>query len=290
MVCREVNLTINNVISGWFYYNHAAIPSNAPHETPDLAPLIDGSIWRINGKKPLLVRYTTDWDCGYDTGWWYIIKDAPFEIESLSKNSRKHIRGAFRKVYVKKVDPLNCIDDLYECYHAAFLKYKQADNEASAENFRKGCLLSSKKGIEYWAGFAIDSNKMIGYMTIKSHDCWAEIQTAKFHPDYLNLLVSDALYATVLDNYLNKLGMSYVSSGSRSINHVTNTQEYKESHFGYRKCFCKLHIIYRQPLKLVVALTYPFRRIINVLGNKFGVAHHLSAILKMEEIARSTGK
>ena len=277
---------MSKTISDWKYYNHAAISSLSPHEEPNLEPIKDGSIWHIEGKKPLLVRYTTDWDCGYDTGWWYLIKDAPFDIESLSKNSRKHIRGAFRKVYIKEVDPSNCVDDLYECYHQAFLKYKQADNESSFENFKQGCLYSSKNGIEYWAGFSLESNKMIGYMTVAPYDCWAEIQTAKFHPEFLNLRVSDALYATVLENYLNKLGMRYVCSGSRSINHVTNTQEYKESHFGYRKCYCKLHIVYRQPLKLIVYLAYPFRRLISILGDKFGAAHHLSAILKMEKIAR----
>ena len=127
-------------------------------------------------------------------------------------------------------------------------------------------------------------------MTVIPHDSWAEIQTAKFHPDFLNLRVSDALYATVLEHYLNKAGLHYVSSGSRSINHVTNTQEYKEQHFGYRKCYCRLHVAYRQPLKLVVALAYPLRQLINMLGNKFGVAHHLSAILKMEEIAMKAKK
>ena len=93
-------------IKDWRYYNHAAVSSVPPHVTPDLSPIKDGSIWRINGKKPLLVRYTIDWDCGYDTGWWYIIKDAPFEIESLSKNSRKYIKEAFRKVCIKKVEIL----------------------------------------------------------------------------------------------------------------------------------------------------------------------------------------
>ncbi len=275
-------------IIGWNYYNHAAIPTAAPHEMPDLAPVKDGSIWHINGKKPLIVRYTTDWDCGYDTGWWYIIKDTPFDIECLSKNSRKHIKEAFRKVYIKKIDAKSCADDLYECYHSAFMKYKQADNESSSENFKKSCISSSDNGVVYWAGFALDTDKMIGYLTVIPHDSWAEIQTAKFHPDFLNLRVSDALYATVLEHYLNKAGLRYVSSGSRSINHVTNTQEYKEQHFGYRKCYCKLHVVYRQPLKLIVAMAYPFRRLVHILGGKIGAAHHLSAILKMEEIARTT--
>lgn len=33
------------MIEGWRYYNHAAIPTCAPHEEPDTGPIDSGSIW-----------------------------------------------------------------------------------------------------------------------------------------------------------------------------------------------------------------------------------------------------
>lgn len=33
----------------WRYYNHAAVPTTAPHEKVDLEPLIDGSVWKLRG-------------------------------------------------------------------------------------------------------------------------------------------------------------------------------------------------------------------------------------------------
>lgn len=36
-------------IDGWKYYNHAAVPITAPHETPNIAPIEDGSIWKSGG-------------------------------------------------------------------------------------------------------------------------------------------------------------------------------------------------------------------------------------------------
>lgn len=33
----------------WIYYNHADIPTKAPHEIPDMSPITDGSIWKIPG-------------------------------------------------------------------------------------------------------------------------------------------------------------------------------------------------------------------------------------------------
>ena len=276
-----------NQIPGWKYYNHAAIPTCAPHEVPDLTPVKDGRIWHIEGKKPLLVRYTTDWDCGYDTGWWYLIKETPFDINTLSSNSRKHIKEAFRKVRVEKIDPQENVDELYECYHQAFLRYKQADNEDSYESFKRRCGKSELLGLEFWAGFAQDSGKLVGYLMLGPHEDWVEIYTSKFHPDYLKLRVSDALYAFVLDYYLNNQKKKYVSSGTRSINHVTNTQEYKEQHFGYRKCFCHLRLLYRPGFKSLFSFLYAVRGIFSFLGSYCGLLHRISAILKMEEFSRS---
>lgn len=44
-------------IDGWKYYNHAAIPTTAPHEIPDISPITDGSIWKIGGG---VLRYWQD--------------------------------------------------------------------------------------------------------------------------------------------------------------------------------------------------------------------------------------
>ncbi len=282
-------VTTNGKIPGWKYYNHAAIPTCAPHETPDLTPIKDGSIWKMDGK-PLLARYTTDWDCGYDTGWWYLIKEAPFDMATLSSNSRKHIKEAFRKTEVKKIDPVEYVDALYECSHQAFLKYKLASNEIPFESFKKECCDAQNENIEYWAGYEMSSKVLIGFLVVKRYEDWVSILTAKFDSRYLKLRVSDALYATVLDFYLNQNGKNYVSSGTRSISHESNTQEYKESHFGYRKAFCRLNIAYSGVIAIVVKLAYPFRGLIEIIGRKIKKVHLLSAVLKMEELRQLQGE
>ncbi len=44
-------------IEGWQYYNHAAVPSCAPHEIPNLAPVSDGSIWKLENSTGGGTRY-----------------------------------------------------------------------------------------------------------------------------------------------------------------------------------------------------------------------------------------
>ena len=36
-------------IEGWKYYNHATIPTTAPHEIPDLRAVENGDVWKIAG-------------------------------------------------------------------------------------------------------------------------------------------------------------------------------------------------------------------------------------------------
>ena len=36
-------------IEGWKYYNHATIPTTAPHEMPDLRAVEKGDVWKIGG-------------------------------------------------------------------------------------------------------------------------------------------------------------------------------------------------------------------------------------------------
>lgn len=36
-------------IKDWKYYNHAAIPTTAPHEPVDIESVKNGSIWKIGG-------------------------------------------------------------------------------------------------------------------------------------------------------------------------------------------------------------------------------------------------
>ena len=44
------------------------------------------------GGYPLLARWISDFDCELATQFWYIIRTGSYEIEQLSKSTRKHIR------------------------------------------------------------------------------------------------------------------------------------------------------------------------------------------------------
>lgn len=98
-------------VYGWQYYNHAAVPTTAPHETPDISSITNDNIWKIKGGTPLLARWTTDFDCSYETNWWYVIKDTPFNISELKAKRRYEINKGIKNFEVKQIDPCEFKED-----------------------------------------------------------------------------------------------------------------------------------------------------------------------------------
>lgn len=279
-------------IPDWRYYNHAAIPTIAPHETPNLAPISDGTIWSIEGNRPFLARYTTDWDCDYDTGWWYVIKDSPFDISALKTKRRYEITKGLRFFDVKEINPADYSDALAKVQERAFsaypAKYRPTFNRVSfiksLEEWQKQVLDGS---LIVFGAFYKETNELAGYNCININKNYLNFAVQKTNPVFEKYNINAALVNGILDAFKDKLSRDlYICDGSRAINHETHFQDYLEKYFGFRKAYCCLHLVYRFPYNFLISSLFPFRRVIAMLGNRFGVVHQIYAILKMEEIAR----
>ena len=274
--------------SDWKYYNHALIPNCAPHKMPNLEELKDKSIWKQDGKKALFARWITDWDCGYETDWWYIIREGDFSIETLNKSSRKNINRSLKNIESRKIDPKDYIDDLWKVYKEAIVKYKNIDNYTNEKEFKLKCI-NSNENEEYWGGFLKDTNKLVGYKICILYDEYVDMSVSKYSVFYLKSRVSDAMSYEVINYYLNIQNKKYILNGSRSINHETNVQDYYQEHFKFRKAYCNLHIKYNPIVYMAVKILYPFKGLIGSLN--FGITRKISSVLRMEEVARkSKGK
>ena len=267
----------------WKYYNHAMIPTTAPHEIPDISSIKDGSIWKEN-KHALFARWTTDFDCDYETDWWYIVRWSPFDFDCLDSSSRKHIRQALKKCKVNIINPKEEIEHIYRVYEEAYTRYKKFDNKHDYNVFKKQVENNVKDGVEYWGAYN-NENRLIGWISVKNYNTYIQTITAKFSTDYLKLGASAALYYHILTYYLNGYGIKYVCSGEKSINHTTNTQEYKIKTFGYKKVYCKLNIAYNPKIKWIIKMLYPFRKLLKCF-DCIMFLHRVNAVLSMEEIVR----
>lgn len=274
-------------LNGWRYYNHAMIPTTAPHEMPDLVPLEDGSIWSADksGRKPLLARWTSDFDCGFETEWWYCIKDTPFEMSSLKSNTRYKINKGNRYFDVHIITPSDYSEELYEIQVEAFSAYPTLYRQTvNKEQFILS--INNWNCITYGA-FSRKDGKMCGYARCKEYDLYASLSVCKTIPSYEKYQINAAIVYTILQGYNTRIESGYyIVDGERNILHLTNYQEYLEKYFCFRKAYCKLNIRYNRWIKQAVRILYPFRKALLKI-DFINIIHQTNAVLKMEEIVRN---
>lgn len=272
---------------GWKYYKHALIPTCAPHEKINNDISFDKKFWKSN-KGILFARYTTDFDYGKETQWWYCIKDTPINLEDMKAKKRYEITRGLKNFDVKKIDPVKYGEQLFICFNKAAERYQGYSNSnRDKERFVEG--IKKEKSKEYYAAFHKESGILAGYAVNTVYDDHVDFSIAKFDVDYINERVSAAIIYTILYEYINVQGKRYVCDGERCINHKTNIQNHLENLFGFRKAYCKLHIVYRPIMELIVKTIYPFRKLLLLLDN-VNVFQNINSVLKMEEIVRKQKK
>ena len=275
-------------INGWKYYNHAAVPATAPNEEPDLSSIYNSKIWKLGREStPLLARWTTDFDCGYETNWWYVVKDTAFDITKLKAKRRYEINKGIKNFEVKLINPICHKKELYSVQVAAFSAYpKKYRPVVDKESFISG--------VENWETYIVfgaffrETGELAGYALLSQvSDNFINFSVLKTNPVFEKYSVNAALCERIVshfDCFLSKGGI--ICDGSRSISHETNFQDYLEKYFGFRKAYCKLHIAYNPRIKWLVKMLCPFRRILQKF-DKIGFIHQINSVLYMEELCRS---
>ena len=283
MFRKKVNYNMNT--KDWKYYNHAIIPSTEPHEEPVFSDSKKESIWKIGeGGIPLLARWTTDFDCGYETGWWYVIKDTPFDISVLKSKRRYEINKGNKNFEVRRIDPLKYINQLFNVERMAFEgwpeKYRPVVKKAEFEKD----ITKWNKAIVY-GGFDRKSNELCGYAYLQEYPKHLEFNVLRVKPESERNGINAAMVSGILEDNKDRIGSNfYINDGARSIRHETAFQSYLEKYFGFRKAYCKLHIKYRFPVNIAVRMLYPFR---NKISNESRMGSLICAVLKMEECRRA---
>ena len=271
-------------IKGWQYYVHAAIPIIPPHIEADISPINDRSIWQLDGK-PLLARWISDWDCGYETHWWYCIKDTPFDISLLKSKRRYEINKGNKNFEVREICPEEFGEDLYRITLAAYETYP-ASYRPNIEH--DSFLLSVKDWGFYkvYGAFYLENNELSGYACLKKDGSYINFAVLKVIPDKEKFAINAAIVDKILvdhEEFLKSDG--YICDGARSIQHETAFQDYLEKYFEFRKAYCILHIVYRPMIKLVITILYPLRGMLLKM-NGISLIRKINALLRMEEINR----
>jgi hypothetical protein len=231
-----------------------------------------------------LLRYVTNWDTENPKAFWYVIKDHFSSIDEFSGNTRNKIRRGLKNNFVRKAELHEMMVDGFEVYQRAFDRYHKAVKPMKESRFREQLVQKTNRGYEFWSVVNRSSGKMVAFAEVQVVDYSGHMKVIKFHPDYLKSYSSYALFYELLEYYLGKKGLRYLSNGTRNISHDTNIQYFLLDKFNFRKAYCRLNISYKPAFGALVYFLYPFRNFIRRIPGK--LPRNLYTLLLQEKFKR----
>lgn len=229
-----------------------------------------------------MARWTSDFDCERETGWWYEILDQPFDMASLKSKRRYVVRKGISNFDVRVVDPRDYSGEIANVALAAVATYECAANVTDVDTW--------KRKAEDWTGtvfgaFPKCGGPMAAWALVNDHGSYADFTSMKADPAQERLEVNAALVKGVVDHYAERLESDfYICDGERSVLHQTAFQNYLEKYFEFRKAYCTLNLRFRFPVSVIVACLRPFRKFIKREGS--ALQRQVWGVLLMDAIAR----
>lgn len=269
----------------WKVYRQALLSSNFPHngitsvqEIPRL----------LKTNKCYFARYVTDFDCKGETQWYWLIKDTPLDISILKANRRAIITKGLKYFTVKIINPTDLKNELFSVLKGSLADYPKKYRDSFTQT-RFYSIVDSwvKNGWDCFGAFDKETNKLCGYALAYKKGEYAEYMIVKTLPESQKKQINAAIAYQICEKYLNEDKVKILYAGERNIRHETNYQDYLIKNFGFRFAYCKLNIIYRPWVKLLVNLIYPFRKIIKKISSLSPNLYNVYSVLKQEEIRRT---
>lgn len=270
-------MIINGV--SWRLYQGALLPDAASHIDVSISKEQAREAMRTSGA--YFIRYTDRWDSSPGE-FWYVIKDHYGDIEELSSKTRNQVRKALKNCRIEKIDATELLNHGFELYQNAFSRYSGPLDTVDRSTFEREVGEGNRR--EYFAVYTAE-NKMIAYGVNKIYDDVCYYDAIRLHPDHLGLYPGYALIYTMNRYYLHEKKFKYVNDGARSISHETNVQDFLISKFKFRRAYCRLNIVYRWDVAIIVRCLYPFRKWVQYCS--LALCKKLFALLTQEEIRRS---
>lgn len=229
----------------------------------------------------LFARWTTNWDCGYETNFWACILDKSFDIEEIKAKRRYEINKGNRYFYTNEIGR-DGVEEMYDVYVESLKGYAEEHAPISAEEFsRQWVSAMTEPGAAVIGAFDKETGRLCGFAHCINHGKYIPISSFKTRITEEKKNVNFALMYGVYEYYKENLAVGcYLCDGWRNILHDTAFQDWLEKYFQFRKAYCVLHMKYRPGLKPIINALYPLR-------NQLRKYQRIYGILKMEECSRN---
>lgn len=235
-----------------------------------------------------MAMWTSDYDCGHESDFWYVVKDSPFNISQLKSKRRYEITRGNKYFTVREFDPAEFGEQIYSILVETLKTYKGIKASADREEILRSVKSWHSSYYKVYGAFFRENGELAGYTLLRKNDNCISIPVHKTKPQYEKYQASAALLNKMLQDHSDFLASGgYICDGSRNIQHKTNFHDYLAKYFQFRRAYCQLHIIYHPRIKWLVKLLYPFRKILRRFDG-ITIIHNINGVLLMEEISRSS--
>lgn len=237
------------------------------------------------GGKALFAKYTSDWDCPEETGWYWVIRDTPISLDEFKAKHRYEIKKGLAHFSVSPIDPTSYPDELYNIAVDTLKTYPKSYRYIpTKEQFVKS--LPSWKFT--FGAFDIETHELCGYIIMVERDEVLYYSEQRVLQRCEKMYINAALIYSMVDYYRERIEHgAYIVDGERNINHITNHQEYLCSKLDFRKANCKLHIVYRPGVKLIVDFLWYMRKLFKKFDDSSSLIHSVNGVLMLEGIRRT---
>lgn len=274
----------------WQKYQGALLWHSLPHLTP---PTETDARQALQTQGGWFARWTSDFDCGHETAWWYCICDRFTSIEELTAKQRYRVNKGLRALRIVRAQEekslnkeavLQLVRESFEDYPKA---YRPVIEKESFIRHLDELMNDPKQDI--WLAYT-NENELVGYgaCILEADVVW--LNQVKVPTRYLSLEVNAALVYTLSEYYLKEHAYRYICDGERNIKHQTNYQDFLVRVLNFRYAYCRLNIVYQGWMNVIVSILYPFRSLIAKIGKHSPFVYNIYCVLFQEEIRRSFHK
>lgn len=271
----------------WKHYQGALLWNGNPaKETPTEQEAREA----VKESGAMFARWTSHWDCGTPTEWWWCIKDTFTPLQNFSAKQRYRINKGLRNCTITLLShntAANHIEGIYQIAQEAFADYPTTYRPVLNKNDFEKWLSNVPQNQEIWLCNENTTGNIIGYAVCEIEDRFVKLQQVKVPTQKLNTEANAAIVYHLQEYYLQKLGLDYICDGERNIKHQTLYQDYLIRVLNFRYAYCKLNIVYSPKMRLAVNLLYPFMGGVKLLGKFNTFFYNVYCVLRMEKIRRS---
>lgn len=212
--------------------------------------------------KSILCRYTLplEMDSDKQSDFYAVICKSFTPVDKLQSKRRNEINRGLENCRVVKFADHLPHEGIYNVHVAALKKYGESSNTLSKGVFFNELdqWMKFKDIIHYWGVYYNDI--LVAYAKIYIFDkTEASLSVVKFHPDFMHVYPSYALFYKLSKFYIGGQNVEYINDGFCSIQHDTNIQNYLISKFQYEKYPLDLKIEFRPVYKFIFQFLKPFR-------------------------------